>query len=238
MRTFINWVTYWVAWFRKGRTVVVREHPVKINLGSGLTVARGWINLDGSLNAFLAGWPRLVLKYAYQWSDCRQWYSRDEYVRILTSHVFVHHRMEYGLPFSDGTVEYAFSSHMLEHCFRDDAERLLREVVRVLRPGGRFRLAIPDLEIALGLYHNGEKARALEYFFSPTRGGALNRHHYMYDFELIRNLLEKAGFVEVSRCSYRCGQVPDIDVLDNRPEETLFVEAVKPGLLKVGPRML
>jgi SAM-dependent methyltransferase len=234
MRKIIDCATHWFAWLRKRRTVEVRAKPVKINLGSGLSVAEGWVNLDGSLNAFFAGWPPFFLRYAYRWSDCRQWFSCEDYVRILTSHFFVHHRMEYGLPFSDGAVDYAFSSHMLEHCFRDDAERLLREVVRVLRPGGRFRLAIPDLEMALGLYHKGEKERALEYFFSATRGGALNRHHYMYDFELIRNLLEKAGFVEVTRCSYRCGQVPDIDVLDNRPEETLFVEAVRPDGLQHG----
>jgi hypothetical protein len=40
-------------------------------------------------------------------------------------------------------------------------------------------------------------------------------------------LLREAGFSEVQRCRYREGRCPDLDRLDNRPEETLFMEAVK-----------
>jgi hypothetical protein len=41
--------------------------------------------------------------------------------------------------------------------------------------------------------------------------------------------LEQVGFWDVEKCSYRQGKVPDIDRLDNRPDETLYVEAVKPN---------
>jgi len=40
-------------------------------------------------------------------------------------------------------------------------------------------------------------------------------------------LLEKAGFAQIERMTFREGNVPDIDILDNRPDETLFVEARK-----------
>jgi hypothetical protein len=49
----------------------------------------------------------------------------------------------------------------------------------------------------------------------------------MYDFDLLRSELTKAGFSKIERRSYRDGDVPDIALLDNRPEETLYVEATK-----------
>ncbi len=90
-----------------------------------------------------------------------------------------------------------------------------------------MRLAVPDLAVAINLYHEGRKQKALEYFFTDSRPGAGNCHRYMYDFDLLRELVESVGFVDVERCPYQIGKVPDVRHLDNRPEETLFVEANK-----------
>lgn len=216
-----------MAWIKRNQIVTVHEVPAKVNLGSGLSVAPGWINLDGSLNALLSGWPKPVLKRLYAYSDSRQWYSSDQYLHILKSHRFVFHRLEYGLPFEDNAVDYIYSSHMLEHVFREEARTLLKDVHRVLKKGGWIRLAVPDLATAINLYQTGQKLKALDYFFTPSSSGAMNCHRYMYDLELLRQLLESAGFVNVTQCSLQVGKVPDIGLLDNRPEETLFVEAVK-----------
>jgi SAM-dependent methyltransferase len=51
-----------------------------------------------------------------------------------------------GLPFSDGTVEACYASHVLEHLSKVEASRLLAECRRVLRPGGVIRIVVPDLE--------------------------------------------------------------------------------------------
>jgi Holliday junction resolvase len=51
----------------------------------------------------------------------------------------------------------------------------------------------------------------------------------LFTHDFIAELLEKAGFSEVRRCAF--GQTgspfPEIVELDNRPEESLFVEARK-----------
>ena len=49
----------------------------------------------------------------------------------------------------------------------------------------------------------------------------------MYDFELLRDVLEKIGYKDIRRCLFNEGGVPDLSLLDNRPEETLFVEACR-----------
>jgi hypothetical protein len=65
------------------------------------------------------------------------------------------------------------------------------------------------------------------YFFVDDRSSYLARHKYMYDFEMLSDILSRTGFSKVVLCGFRVGVAPDIDILDNRPEETLFIEAIK-----------
>lgn len=226
-RSVVDACTRVVGWLRRGRRVAPAGPVTKVNLGSALLVAPGWINVDASVNALLGGAPRPVLGVLYRWTGSRALFSRDEYVRILRSHRFVHHDFRFGLPFADDSVDYVYSSHLLEHLHRDDALRLLGEVHRILKPGGVARICVPDLSHALALYQEGKKQESLEYFFSPTRAGALNRHQYMYDAELLAGALRSSGFAEVTRRAFQEGDVPDLVELDNRPEETLYMEARK-----------
>jgi SAM-dependent methyltransferase len=216
-----------IAWTKKTRRVRLNGGVVKVNVGCSLSVTEGWINVDGSPHVLFAGWPRPVLRLLYEVSDARNWCGEPEtYLRRLKSHDFVHHNLEYGLPFSDDSVDFVYSSHVLEHFYLYAAEHMLRDTYRVLKNGGRLRVCVPDLQHAYALYGQGHKEKALSYFFEP-RSGELNRHRYMYDFDLLAALLEKAGFRSIERCAYQQGLVPDLDRLDNRPEETLYVECVK-----------
>jgi predicted SAM-dependent methyltransferase len=147
---------------------------------------------------------------------------------MLRSCTFVHHDLAYGIPLDDASADYVFSSHFLEHLFLREGEHLLRECYRVLLPGGMVRIAVPDLEYALSLYAQGEKEKMLlNYFFVEDMESHYARHKYMYDFAMLKALLESIGFREIERCRYREGLTPNLEVLDNRPEETLFVEARK-----------
>jgi predicted SAM-dependent methyltransferase len=231
IRTFVDTVTQFIAWLKRNQIVKPDSDPVKVNLGSSLHVATGWIHVDSFLSAFFSKWPDIFLRGLYGLTSAKQFYSRKRYVEILKNHTFVHHQLKYGLPFPDETVDYIYSSHLLEHFFKDDAERLVKDTYRVLRIGGRIRICVPDLGHAFRLYQAGDKERALSYFFTTSDSGDLAQHRYMYDFDMLRQLLESVGFVDVERCSYQQGSVPDIDRLDNRPEETLFIEARKSQLL-------
>jgi predicted SAM-dependent methyltransferase len=50
------------------------------------------------------------------------------------------------LPFADGEVDEIFSSHALEHVGKYDVLPVLKEWYRVLKPGGKLTLRVPDLE--------------------------------------------------------------------------------------------
>jgi SAM-dependent methyltransferase len=62
------------------------------------------------------------------------------------------------LPFSDESIALVFSSHFFEHVTDETAENLFRETRRVLRPGGIFRIAVPDFELVIERYLAGDHA--------------------------------------------------------------------------------
>jgi predicted SAM-dependent methyltransferase len=231
IRPIIDNSTKVIGYLRRHRRILPKDinGVVKANLGCGLAVTQGWINVDASLNALVASWPRMLHKVLYHLSGANRYYSQEQYCDLLEKHVFIHHDLSHSLPLKDQTADFIYSSHFLEHLFKQDAERLLKESYRVLKPGGIVRVCVPDLAYAVLLYSQGKKEQMLEnYFFVEDKESFLARHKYMYDFELLKDLLEKIGFSQVVRCEYQQGRTPDLDKLDNRPEETLFVEAAKP----------
>lgn len=62
-----------------------------------------------------------------------------------------------GLPFAGGSFQACYSSHVLEHLTPAEGTKLLREIYRVLAPGGIARIVVPDLELIVHDY-----LRALE----------------------------------------------------------------------------
>jgi SAM-dependent methyltransferase len=212
---------------KRSQRIVPKGKPVKVNFGSSLIVQDGWINVEGTLHAVAGKWPTGLQKLLYRGSSVREWLSEEEYLRILRTQPFVHHDLDFGLPFPDNSVDYLYASHVLEHFYPDVGQNILRDAHRVLKKGGRMRICVPDLKHAFDLYLKGEKERALAYFYQDSRSIGFHRHKYMYDLDVLEAALKRAGFSFIEQQNYRCGQVPEADKLDNRPEETLYVEAVK-----------
>src|SRR5437870_3607063 len=110
-----------------------------INLGCGLVVAPGWINIDNSPNARLAKYPR------FQWLAWKLGVLSDEHFAIQWPKSLLVRDLRKPLPFADCSIDYVYSSHVLEHLSLSHAQRLVSEIVRVLRRGGLVRLVVPDL---------------------------------------------------------------------------------------------
>jgi len=64
--------------------------------------------------------------------------SQSEYV--------IAHDLKKGIPYNDNEFDMVYHSHVLEHIPKNEAYNFLQECVRVLKPGGVLRIAIPDLE--------------------------------------------------------------------------------------------
>jgi predicted SAM-dependent methyltransferase len=140
-----------------------------------------------------------------------------------------------GLAAPDGAFDYATSIHALQELPCLDLVPALRELRRVLRPGGWIRLALPDLERAIRAYLRQDAG----YFFVPdddarSLGGKLNiqmtwygSSRSLFTADYTEELLRAAGFTAVHRCRFRQTRspYPEIVELDDRERETLFTEA-------------
>lgn len=60
-------------------------------------------------------------------------------------------------PFQENSFNYIFSEHLFEHLTLQQGITMLRECYRVLKPGGRIRMAMPDLNFLIELYLHPEK---------------------------------------------------------------------------------
>ncbi|MGH2559454.1 MAG: class I SAM-dependent methyltransferase [Thermomicrobiales bacterium] len=201
-----------------------------VNLGWGSTFAPGWINIDNSPNARLSKIPgaRPFLRRIGVLSEAhyRVNWPKDVIIRDLRK----------PLPFADGSIDYVYASHLLEHLSRHEARQLLHELLRVLKPGGIVRLLVPDLSIEARDYldalaanpHDDTAAPAFLERMRLSRGGR-NPHLWMYDAPSFRSLLKDVGFTDVEVCAHQQGKVPNIDILDNRPDVSLRMEGARPG---------
>jgi len=218
-----------ICYLKRNRKIHIKESVVKINLGSGLNVVPGWINIDSSLKTIVSGKPRFVIKLAYILFQQKRWFTEEQYCDTLKKNYFYHHNLESGLPFDDESADYIYASHLIEHMFKEDTINLFKESYRVLKKDGIIRLSTPDLDLAVKLFNEGKTEEALYFFFKNSKHN--NRyftiHKYLYDYKLLKKYLDESGFKTVYRCSFKEGSVPDIDRLDNRPEQSLFLEAVK-----------
>ena len=140
-----------------------------------------------------------------------------------------------GLALRDASLDYVVSIHALQDLPHREVLPALGELRRVLRPGGVLRLGLPDLDRAIAAYQAGNR----RYFLIPddevrSLGGKLavqmlwyGALRSMYTTEFTEELCQRAGFTGIARCEFRrtASRYPEIVELDNRPEESLFVEA-------------
>jgi SAM-dependent methyltransferase len=143
-----------------------------------------------------------------------------------------------GLPLETCSIDYAVSIHALPEVPYDDLVPVLGELRRVLKPGGVFRLVLPDLERGLDAYRRGDRG----YFLIPDEewsdiGSKLVVQLVWYGYSrtvfvrgFVEELLGKAGFAGIEHVGYgeTSSPYPEIVELDNRERESLFVEARKP----------
>lgn len=140
-----------------------------------------------------------------------------------------------GLPVRTGSFDYVVSIHALQEIALPDLPQVLRELRRVLKPGGVLRLGLPDLDRGVDAYRRGDR----DYFEVPDEDAEdpaaklvyqLLWYGYsrtLFTWGFARESLEKAGFRAVRRCRHRetGSSHPAIVELDDREAETLFVEA-------------
>lgn len=106
--------------------------------------------------------------------------------------------------FLDGSVAEIYASHVLEHlAYSSEALPALTECHRILSPGGRLMVAVPDMErICRLMVHEAATLQVQYQLMRILFGGqtdAWDYHKAGFTPELLAGFLGNAGFDEVQR---------------------------------------
>jgi predicted SAM-dependent methyltransferase len=143
------------------------------------------------------------------------------------------------LALPDGCARLAFSEHVLEHLDYPASARLfLREAFRILRPGGTFRVVVPDAGKAMRAYVDDDRQLLRRMFTDECSSiEAVNRifrefgfHRWAWDYDLLARELGRAGFGSVRQASFRDSRFDELNIDFDEPEriaQSLYVEATR-----------
>lgn len=194
-----------------------KNDQIRINLGCGSDIKEGWLNLDEYANSFCGDKNNINKQNLIQY-DCRN-----------------------GFPIKNNSVNLIYSSHFFEHLTPTEALNLYKDSFRILKNGGIFRIALPniikimkaifyeDLDYLTPLMHDERVMFKIE--GKPNKIDFLNyciyqhyEHKYIYDSEKVKEILEYVGFTKVTESEFNL----DCDI-DNevRKKYSFYVEATK-----------
>lgn len=144
------------------------------------------------------------------------------------------------LPFPAGSVDYIFHEHFIEHLTVDEGQKAIKDLMRVLKPGGIMRIATPDLEVTVDKYINlpiedDPTIKSFKMDFVKTRAERINMafqwwgHKWLYDWEELERRLIQAGCTKhkIQRRNIYASPVKHLRKLETREESKLIAEVTK-----------
>jgi SAM-dependent methyltransferase len=189
----------------------MEEPAIYVQYGCGFSPGEGWENFDSSPTLRVERMPILGLLLSAKLSgNAHRFPASVRYGDICK-----------GLPIADGTVRGCYASHVLEHLSLTDLRQALANTLRLLKPGGVFRLVVPDLYERARRYvaeadrkspsaaatflrstHLGHEKRpkTLLQYLRQLVGGSM--HLWMWDEHSLSAELDRAGFVNIRRCQF------------------------------------
>lgn len=113
---------------------------------------------------------------------------------------FICHDLVEGIPFPDAMIDSIVCHHFLEHLTYPQAEELIKECARVLKPGGLLSLVTPDFEWLTREYlSDAERLAPMAELMLFCEGPDGDKHRSAWDQKLLAGLVERHGFAVSER---------------------------------------
>lgn len=150
---------------------------MRINYGCGRRVLDGYFNIDAQHNDKAPRPPELI-----------------HALEFMCDGAILH-----PTPLEDGCADELFAAHLIEHFFEWEAPHVIREWARLLKPGGKLILELPDIIKAAQNLLAGMKPQMCIF---PLYGDGSHKDPYMchkfgYSPASIKALVEQNGFIKV-----------------------------------------
>jgi predicted SAM-dependent methyltransferase len=212
------------------------EQKKYIQFGSGNIYVSGWENYDSS--------PTLIIQQIPLLGKIL-----EKRLNVIFDKGIIYGDIVKGLPLEENSVDGIFSSHTLEHLSYCDFKTALINCYKYLRPGGRMRTIMPNLDYYvqkyienksindlasvdfmkssfLGRYESRKtlKLRLVEMFSN-------SRHQWLWDKNSFKEELNSHGFCRIN--DFKFGSCDDSNFLKPEREyqfanDAILVECFKP----------
>ncbi len=165
----------------------------------------------------------------------------------------LNHDVTNKIPIDDSSIEFIYTSHLVEHLKIEDFYFFIKDCYRLLKEGGILRIVTPDLKEWVKSYLNNDqelfklhqqimienKGRPwslidheyvqlpADYFMTICHNW---NHKWLFDYESISYHLKKCGFKNIINTGYRNSGYKDIERVEFNPEfykPSLYIEVKK-----------
>lgn len=118
------------------------------------------------------------------------------------NNLHIKHDVTNSIPLKDNTVDIVQSEDVMEHIEYDLLTETINEIYRILKPGGLFRLSLPDYGCDI-LYNRSRKDKNLNLIFDAGGGGKYDEinkkvidggHVWFPKYNKVKSLLETTYF--------------------------------------------
>lgn len=193
---------------------VLRKSDIIVNFYNEYRKIKSYLRRKSTIQQYLRNHSVRKLQIGSGFNHIPSWLVTD----ITTNSDYIEYLdATKPFPIPEGTFDYIFSEHMIEHISWQKGQLMLRECRRVLKPGGIIRIATPDLAVLIGLYQANRDAQANRYIEWVTDrflqdieeykapfviNNAFRNwgHQFLYDGEVLKMAMSQAGFVDIVPC--------------------------------------
>jgi predicted SAM-dependent methyltransferase len=157
-------------------------------------------------------------------------------------------------PLPDQSIHFIFSEHVIEHLSYSDGLAMLKECHRVLAPGGKVRIATPNLQRFVNLFRQDKSDDLRRYMEGKLRWHAWPKnpstecfilnlelrefgHRFVYDVETLRGSLTSAGLQPAGEFTPGQSDVAELKGVEGRQNsgvrdlnayESMILQATRP----------
>ena len=197
-----------------------KNNKLCVQYGCGLSAPKVWLNFDASPTLRIQ--KNIFLKYFIARLQDTKFPDNVKYGDIIK-----------GLPVKPGTCDAVYCSHVLEHLSLTDFSKALINTYNILKPGGVFRLIMPDLHAMIDEYIKNKmnntsasidfikntgmglefRARGFKTFIKSFFGNS--RHLWLWDFESTIAELERTGFKNIRKCKFNDSEIAEFKLVED-----------------------
>ncbi|MDR3244599.1 MAG: methyltransferase domain-containing protein [Elusimicrobiota bacterium] len=146
------------------------------------------------------------------------------------------------LPFDNNSVDFIYNEHFLQCLTVKEARSVIKDFMRVLKPKGVIRIAMPDIQTAIKRYSledtdwkqlkDSSKSNMVKK--AKTKCELLNMdfracgHKWLYDWSELEMRIKESGYKNIKQCALGKSEYKQLIGLETRGEASnLIAEIVK-----------